>query len=66
MHSKYIPFNCTVPSRLHQGVLELARSKSKLSKIEGLKKHKEQQRKKKMARKNRKKVSLPASYKKKK
>ena len=44
----------------------MARSKSKLAKIEGLKKHKEQQRQKKMARKNRKNVSLPASYRKKK
>ena len=44
----------------------MARSKSKLAKIEGLKKHKEQQRAKKRATKNRKKVALPASYKKKK
>jgi len=50
----------------HRGVLELARNKSKLAKIEGLKKHKEQQRAKKNATKARKKVALPASYKKKK
>jgi len=44
----------------------LARSKSKLAKIEGLRKHKELQREKKKATKGRKKVGLPASYKKKK
>ena len=44
----------------------MARSKSKLAKIEGLKKHREQQRAKKRATKDRKKVALPASYKKKK
>jgi len=44
----------------------LARSKSKLAKIEGLKKHKELQRAKKKATKDRQKVGLPASYKKKK
>jgi hypothetical protein len=46
--------------------MELARSKSKLDKIEGLKKHKEQERAKKRAKKERKKVALPASYRKKK
>ena len=44
----------------------MARGKSKLAKIEGLKKHKEQKRMKKKATKERKKVSLPKSYKKKK
>jgi hypothetical protein len=51
---------------MHHGVLELSRSKRKLAKIEGLKKHREQQRAKKRKTKERKKVALPASYKKKK
>jgi hypothetical protein len=44
----------------------MGKSKSKSSKIEGLKKHKEQVRAKKRAAKERKKVALPASYRKKK
>ncbi|MFC1803272.1 hypothetical protein ACFL0D_04820 [Thermoproteota archaeon] len=44
----------------------MGKSKSKAAKIEGLRKHREQERAKKMARKERKKVTLPASYKKKK
>ena len=44
----------------------MGRSKKKLAKIEGLKKHKEQQRAKKKATKARKKVALPANYRKKK
>jgi hypothetical protein len=51
---------------LKHGVLIMGRSKSKAAKIEGLKKHKEQVRAKKRAMKERKKVTLPASYKKKK
>ena len=47
--------------KVHHGVLELTRSKRKLAKIEGLKKHKEQQRAKKRAAKERKKVALPES-----
>jgi hypothetical protein len=44
----------------------MGKSKSKAAKIEGLKKHKEQERMKKRARQARKKVTLPASYRKKK
>jgi hypothetical protein len=44
----------------------MGKSKSKAAKIEGLKKHKEQKRAKKRAAKERRKVKLPASYKKKK
>ena len=44
----------------------MGKSKSKQAKIDGLKKHKEQERAKKKATKERKNVSLPASYKKKK
>jgi hypothetical protein len=44
----------------------MGKSKSKAAKIEGLKKHKEQVRAKKRAAKERRKVKLPASYKKKK
>ena len=43
----------------------MAKSKSKEAKIEGLKKHKEMERAKKQATKDRKNVSLPKSYKKK-
>jgi hypothetical protein len=51
---------------LQHGVFKMGKSKSKADKIEGLKKHKEQKRAKKRATKERKKVTLPASYKKKK
>lgn len=44
----------------------MGKSKSKESKIEGMKKHKEQERAKKKARQERRKVTLPVSYKKKK
>jgi hypothetical protein len=44
----------------------MGKSKTKLAKIEGLKKHKEQERAKKKAAKKKKKVTLPASYRKKK
>ncbi len=43
----------------------MGRSKSKEAKINGLKKHKEQVRAKKRATKERKKVALPKSYRKK-
>ena len=43
----------------------MAKSKSKEAKIAGLKKHKEQERAKKKASNERRKVSLPKSYKKK-
>jgi len=43
----------------------MGNSKSKQKKIDGLKKHKEQKRAKKKATNERKKVSLPSSYKKK-
>jgi hypothetical protein len=44
----------------------MGKSKSKAAKIEGLKKHKEQERAKKRAAKEKRNVKLPASYKKKK
>lgn len=44
----------------------MAKSKSKEAKIAGLKKHKEQERAKKNASKEKRNVTLPASYKKKK
>lgn len=44
----------------------MGKAKGKAAKIEGMKKHKEQERAKKRATKERKKVSLPVSYKKKK
>ena len=44
----------------------MGKSKSKEAKIAGLKKHKEQERAKKNAKKERKNVSLPSSYNKKK
>lgn len=43
----------------------MGKSKNKEAKIEGMKKHKEQERAKKKAIHERKKVTLPASYKKK-
>ena len=43
----------------------MAKSKSKEAKIAGLKKHKEQERAKKQAKKAKKNVSLPKSYRKK-
>jgi uncharacterized membrane-anchored protein YitT (DUF2179 family) len=48
------------------GVFSLAKNKSKADKIEGIKNHKEKERAKKRATKERKSVTLPASYKKKK
>ncbi len=50
---------------MRYGVLKVSKSKSKEAKIEGLKKHKELERAKKKATQDRKKVTLPASYKKK-
>jgi len=50
---------------MRHGVIIMAKSKNKEAKIAGLKKHKEQVRAKKRATKERKNVSLPASYKKK-
>jgi len=44
----------------------MGKSKSKEAKINGLKKHKEQERAKKRARQERKNVKLPVSYRKKK
>ena len=44
----------------------MGNSKGKAAKIEGIKKHKEKERAKKKAMKDRKKVMLPVSYKKKK
>jgi hypothetical protein len=51
---------------LQHGVLSMGNSKGKAAKIEGIKKHKEKERVKKKAMKDRKKVMLPVSYKKKK
>jgi hypothetical protein len=51
---------------MQYGELIMGKSKNKAAKIEGLRKHREQVRAKKKAKKERKKVTLPSSYKKKK
>ncbi len=60
-----IPFKVTIHPQCRKEFFVMAKSKSKEAKIEGLKKHKEMERAKKQATKDRKNVSLPKSYKKK-
>ena len=53
-------------TKVYQEVFKLSKSKSKADKILGVKKHKELERAKKKATKERKAVTLPAGYKRKK